>query len=899
MPITHNKSNIIPDFTGVVTVFGSNGSTETVNATDLVRPVDWNSAHNIAYNLSGNTLGSSQVSGNDVVLYGGNNITLSADTANSQLIIQAAGAGAGGSINFSAGTTSNNLASVIFSNSNGVSFGLNGSTITGSHNALTTQTVQTQGMVSVQGSTGDISFANSNGITFGGNASTITASHNGLTSQSNQAASAGNGSFTFQTLPFADSNGVSFSTGTQGVFATVKTDYLTSQSNQAISGSNGSLTFQTVTLGNLNGVSFYTSNGSVVASYTVPSTAGLISAVNVSAGTTSNNLSALTFSNGSNVSFGLNGSVITGSVATSLTNIKVSAGTTSNNLSALTFSDSNGVSFGLNGSVITATVATNYLTSQSNQAVSAANGSYAFQTLSFSNANGISFGTSAGSAVTASHNALTSQSNQALSGANGSFTFQTATFANSNGISFSTGTQGMYATVATNYAASDHSHGNPTLALTNLSGTTASASNGFTLSLSAGAGGAGDGVNILAAGTQTANTTGTVLFNNSNGITFGMSNSSVITASHNGITSQTNQTIGAYATSNTTQSSSGTIDARSLTFQGAGAASVGISNGSIIISAPNAAAGNVTFSAGTTSNGLADVVFSNSNGVSFGLNGSTITASVAAGGADGYNIVQLGTTGTTGTSWSSATATVQINGSNGITVSQNNSNQIVISGADVTLTRWIKGPNVTVIGNAGANSRQAVGLLRLENYVSCSQILLAGSAVVTTAANTSSAYHHVSVSAVLYTRNGSTLNSINSGSTNYSTLWQSNSTGSVVGPRAFPINLATATLLSPGDYWLAYQVSTTNSATGGANTTALNCNYQMLIAGSQGSAVLNIQRWGITNATSGGLYTGQGIFSANTGVTRASIAISDIDVNAQSGNIGNAWVELRNQSFLV
>jgi hypothetical protein len=51
-----------------------------------------------------------------------------------------------------------------------------------------------------------------------------------------------------------------------------------------------------------------------------------------------------------------------------------------------------------------------------------------------------------------------------------------------------------------------------------------------------GGGGAGDGYNILAAGTQTANTTGTVSFANSNGLTFGMSNSSVITASHNGLT---------------------------------------------------------------------------------------------------------------------------------------------------------------------------------------------------------------------------------------------------------------------------------------------------------------------------------------------------------------------------
>lgn len=109
-------------------------------------------------------------------------------------------------------------------------------------------------------------------------------------------------------------------------------------------------------------------------------------------------------------------------------------------------------------------------------------------------------------------------------------------FSNANGVSFGLSAGAITASIQTSYAASNHSHGNPTLNLTNLSGTTASNSAGFTLSLSAGAGGAGDGVNILAAGTQTAATTGTVLFSNSNGITFGMSNSSVITAQHNAIT---------------------------------------------------------------------------------------------------------------------------------------------------------------------------------------------------------------------------------------------------------------------------------------------------------------------------------------------------------------------------
>lgn len=45
--VTHAKSNIIADWSGVVTVGNSTGGTNTVQGTDLVRPVDWNSAHQI------------------------------------------------------------------------------------------------------------------------------------------------------------------------------------------------------------------------------------------------------------------------------------------------------------------------------------------------------------------------------------------------------------------------------------------------------------------------------------------------------------------------------------------------------------------------------------------------------------------------------------------------------------------------------------------------------------------------------------------------------------------------------------------------------------------------------------------------------------------------------------
>ncbi len=160
------------------------------------------------------------------------------------------------------------------------------------------------------------------------------------------------------------------------------------------------------TLSNSNNVSFGLNGSTITASATVASTQA---SINVSAGTTSNNVSALTFSNGSNVSFGLNGSTLTASVASSLTAVNVSAGTTSNNLSAFTFSNGSGVSFGLNGSIITASVAGGTLSAINISAGTTSNNLTAF---TFANSNGISFGLN-GSVVTAQMGGFSSWSNGA------------------------------------------------------------------------------------------------------------------------------------------------------------------------------------------------------------------------------------------------------------------------------------------------------------------------------------------------------------------------------------------------------------------------------------------------------------------------------------------------------
>lgn len=80
MAVSHVKSDTIADFTGTITGFNSQGSTTLISATDLVRPVDWNSAHNQFYTLTGNTTGNSTASGTNVLFAGSGGISIGGST---------------------------------------------------------------------------------------------------------------------------------------------------------------------------------------------------------------------------------------------------------------------------------------------------------------------------------------------------------------------------------------------------------------------------------------------------------------------------------------------------------------------------------------------------------------------------------------------------------------------------------------------------------------------------------------------------------------------------------------------------------------------------------------------------------------------------------------------------
>jgi len=582
-------------------------------------------------------------------------------------------------INVSGGTTSQNLSAIVFSNSNGVSFGMNGSTMTAS--------VQTNYLTTAMASNAGSNFMGTN-TALTANGVSVTANSSGLSlnfpaflsSQSNQAFSAQGGSSAFQTLNFVNTNGVSFSnsngsiyasvnagaaqTGISGISAgaaqatsgtvvwsnsngvsfgmngqtmtaSVQTNYLTTaaQSNQvvnSINGSTGAMSFatgsslssssngSTITWGLASNITTALQSAGNYLTTAMASNAVTLSNINLSAGTTSQNLSKWVYSNSNGVSFGLNGSTITASIATSLTNINFSAGTTSQNLSNIIFSNSNGVSFGLNGSTVTASVG-----GAAAGSLSAGTTSMALGQVVFSNSNSISFGLNI-STVTASF----SQSNQNISlYALGNTTQNSSTVLNASNLSynglgaatlgFSNGSIQVSVPVQSAQTQSNiqaiydgaNSISTGTIRFTNANNVSFSI-NGNTISASI----ATSLTNInFSAGTTSQNLSN-IVFSNSNNVSFGL-NGSTVTGSI--ATSLTAVNLSAGTTSN---------NLSAFVFSNSNGVSFGLNGSTVTASVGGAAAGSL--SAGTTTMALGQVVFSNSNGVSFGLNGSTVTATV-------------------------------------------------------------------------------------------------------------------------------------------------------------------------------------------------------------------------------------------------------------------------------
>lgn len=498
----------------------------------------------VRLSISGNTAGSPFVlNGGVVVLQGGANITIS-QTSNSLVWIGGAGGG-GGSVNFSAGTTSQNLTNVVFSNSNNVSFGLNGSTIT----ATATFAQTNQSAIKGFGASNTGNTAGNTGISTG--IDWVIAGSNNITISESTAIGGPNTIWVSGPSVAGAQTGISGIANSQTTY-TSGTVSLSDQANITIASS-------------VNGATQIYKFSVAAQSVQTQGITGDQLSIGVSTG--GNTLGNTTVNTGQRfVLVGSNGITLSQATGVGSTTITISGVTTA----AQT-----------NQSAIKALGVSNTGNTAGNTGVS----------------TGIDW-------VIAGSNGITASQSTVGGGPNTIWISGVTTVAQS------VQTLGIYASSQTTGASSSSTYDARSLSFV------------FSNNISGGW------------------TNGSFLFN-------------VTTAA------QTNQSaIKALGASNTGNTAGNTGVSTGIDWVIAGTNAVTISESTVgggpntlWVNAPNAAAGNVTFSAGANSSGLASVIFSNSNGVSFGLGaGSVITASAAGGGGVGGGVSNLGNTaGSTGT----------------------------------------------------------------------------------------------------------------------------------------------------------------------------------------------------------------------------------------------------------
>jgi hypothetical protein len=696
------------------------------------------------------------------------------------------------------------------------------------------------------------------------------------------AASASNGSFNFSTLKFVEGFGVTWATQANGIQASVQTDYIPSANSSNFAGVGETVgTIAGTDLGltvNTNGVSIAQPKFITTAMQSGAST----QFVQANANFFGTNASGTIASNAISISVNAGGPGGGG--------VAISAGTNSTSTGTVVFSNSNGVSFGMNtNGVVTATVKTDYLTSQSVQTQASGNiagigltttttagtavvgtnstnglslgipayiTTYAAQTnqtVASGNIAGTGFTstTTAGTAIVGTNSTnglslgvpafITTYVNDLTSGRAG--TGFTSTTTAGTAITAALGTNGLSMAVpqfittaraSTDAIGLNTAQSNVTWTVnssglsldargyagTGTSATNASVtlnSNGLAISVASPSGG-GAGTNTALALT---NLTGTLSVN-TNGVSLSLNNLD----DHFSAWSLVGNTVGGNSYSLSTEGP--------LVLEGGSNVTLSGNSNTIVISAgggttnqtgPNIAAGGATATSGT-------VIFSNSNNITFGLNGQTMTASYA----------------------------------------------------DFTESVFFQ-PDIyaTTVG-APINGSASIIYCPMDHNLSASRFDVMVSASVATNNNNSSAGVLWSLTAVIYTLNGQTLSSASSITTASQWTWSSNVTGSATGNffLSAPLSLSAAA----DKYWMGVALSTRATGLTGAATTSLANTLTMFGVGSAQIGAFSAREPGANTANSNGWFIGMGMYSGTTNFSTIGLSnLTQQGTNAQRANI--------------
>ena len=953
---------------GTLTLAGGNNITLSQNGNAITISAASQIPSFSAGVFGGNTTGTTGITGSQLILAGGNNVTLSQsnNTAGASVTISAgAGFSAGlSNIGNTSGATGLTGTQLVLAGGNGITLSQGTNTAGATITVSASQTVQTQNVVDVTVggnttgtlaliSSGTMFLAGGNNITLSQVGQSITISAN-TANPANLSVSAGLSTGTFGGITFSNGSGVSWGLNLGTITASVASQTVQTQNVVDVTlGGNTTGALALISSGTLflaggNNITLSQAGQSVTISANTVAAATL----SVSAGTSSGALGGITLSNSNNVSFGLNNGTITASASQSaqtqasgaIAGTGFTSTTTAGSVLVGTLNTS-GISLGVPA----------WLTTQSVQT----------QDMRAASLSGNTTGTlaliSSGTIILAGGNNITlSQNGQsvtilantaaAFSGGisnignttgNTGITGTQLVLAGGNNITLSqvTGANGATVTVSaftqTNQSlglyASSQTYGQSSSSTVDARSLTIVGQGIMSVGLS--------GASLMLSATQSNQSIGFYASSQSTGqsssstidarsltfvgagiISVGLSQGSVLISAPG--STGISQSI--YVTGNTTQSSSGTASIGSLLVQGAGAISVGMTNGSLVVSGNSIAGAPVNFSAGTTSGNLGSVVFSNANGISFGLSGSTITASGGGGGGGGGVGLGVSTFGNTaGSTGTVTTGNVVLVGSGPISLSQSTgaagsaatisiiapatSSLIGVAGLSVstigstivvyanTLTRmiWPAAPQLTAVTAPGQGSISIqyvapmwpVTATRLDALASWSG---ASSATTNTGAIVLSAY------AAVYTRNAGTLSSLSSGSTQTTYTYASNSAGHTefAQPAIRPISVPMNVSMTPGEYFVGFGFST-NSSSVGASTTNYGQTISMM-GGNDLQTIANYAEIGAGTATSTNWFGGMGMFTAASAGIPASIALSNINQTGSALSAANIAIVFRN-----
>ena len=495
----------------------------------------------------------------------------------------------GGSLNISAGSTSSNVSAVTFSNGSGVTFGFDGSNVTASvqtnyqsPGAYLTTAALSQDSSKYAGTNGSVQTTAGTDLALTLNTSGATIAYPAwLTTAQPPGAYLTTAALSQDSSKYAGTNGSVQTTAGTDLALTLNTSgatiaypkWLTTAALSQDSSKYAGTGFTTATTAGTNIVGTLNTSGLSmgIPAYLTTTPAGGAGTGFTSTSTAGSNVVGTLNSNGLSVGIPNYLTTAMASDAVTLSNIMVSADTTSKLGSYIQFVDTGNVSFRWAGGAFTSN---NAIVGSVVFKVSAGTLGKLATGISFQDSNGVSWGNSAATATSISDYAQITA------------TVRTDYAGTATSVATTTGTDLSFAA--------------------NTSGITIAYPKWLT---AASGGGAGTGF-------TTATTAGTAVVGtlDSNGLSMGVP-AYLTTAALSANTSN-------YAGTNTSlQTTSGTDLKVTLNTTG-----LTIAYPAWLTTATGGG-GSVNFSAGTTSNNLTQVVFSNVHPVSFGLNGSTITAS--------------------------------------------------------------------------------------------------------------------------------------------------------------------------------------------------------------------------------------------------------------------------------